>query len=73
MLNCNPIAAPLDTKAKLSCNNGRRVSDPTEYRSLAAASQYLTLTRTDLSHAVQQVSLFMHDPHNTHLQQIKRI
>ncbi|KAK1619722.1 hypothetical protein QYE76_025239 [Lolium multiflorum] len=73
MLNCNPIATPLDTKAKLSCTDGTRVSNPTEYRSLAGALQYLTLTRPDLSHAVQQICLFMHDPRDNHLQQVKRI
>jgi hypothetical protein len=73
MLNCNPISTPLDTKTKLSGQDGHHVSDPSHYRSLAGALQYLTLTRPDLSHAVQQVCLFMHDPHDAHLQLIKRI
>ncbi|KAK1608823.1 hypothetical protein QYE76_032496 [Lolium multiflorum] len=41
--------------------------------SLAGALQYLTLTRPDLSHAVQQICLFMHDPRESHLQLVKRI
>ncbi|KAK1650776.1 hypothetical protein QYE76_068581 [Lolium multiflorum] len=73
MLNCNPITTPVDTKSKLSGNDGRKVADPSEYRSLAGALQYLTLTRPDLSYAVQQICLFMHDPRESHLQLVKRI
>jgi hypothetical protein len=73
MSNCNPIPTPLDTKTKLSSTDGLPVVDPCQYRSLAGALQYLTLTRPDLSHAVQQVCLFMHDPREAHLQLIKRI
>jgi hypothetical protein len=73
MLNCNPISTPVDTKSKLSSRAGKPCSDPTLYRSLAGALQYLTLTRPDLSYAVQQVCLFMHDPRDSHFQLIKRI
>ena len=73
MMNCNPIPTPINTKCKLSASTGPPVDDPSKYRSLAGALQYLTLTRPDLSHAVQQVCLFMHDPRVGHLQLIKRI
>ena len=73
MLNCNPISTPIDTKCKLSANDGKPVTDPSQYRSIVGALQYLTLTRPDLSHAVQQVCLFMHDPREAHLQLVKRI
>ena len=35
--------------------------------------QYLTLTRPDIAHAVQQVCLYMHDPRESHFSLIKRI
>ncbi|GJT91849.1 ribonuclease H-like domain-containing protein [Tanacetum coccineum] len=35
--------------------------------------QYLTFTRPDISYAVQQVCLFMHDPREPHLSALKRI
>ena len=73
MSNCNPISTPIDTKCKLSANDGGPVPDPSNYRRLAGSFQYLTLMRPDLSHAVQQVCLFMHDPRDAHLQLIKRI
>lgn len=52
---------------------GPPVSDPTLYRSLAGALQYLTFTRLDISFAVQQICLFMHDPQEPHLHALKRI
>ncbi|GJV67236.1 ribonuclease H-like domain-containing protein [Tanacetum coccineum] len=43
MLNCNPCRTPVDTKKKLG-PEGSSVTDPTLYRSLAGALQYLTFT-----------------------------
>ncbi|GJV72107.1 ribonuclease H-like domain-containing protein [Tanacetum coccineum] len=52
---------------------GVPVQDPTLYRSLAGGLQYLTFTRLDLSYAVQQVFLYMHDPREPHFAALKRI
>ena len=49
------------------------MADPTDYRSLAGALQYLTFTRPDIAYAVQQVCLYMHDPRESHLAALKRI
>ena len=49
------------------------MADPTAYRSLAGALQYLTFTRPDLIYAVQQVCLHMHDPRESHLAALKRL
>ena len=48
------------------------VFDPTDFRSLAGALQYLTFTWPDISYAVQQVCLHMHDPREPHLAALKR-
>ena len=64
---------PVDTQAKLSADLGDPVADPTAYRSLAGALQYLTFTRPDLTYAVQQVCLHMHDPRESHLAVLKRL
>ncbi|GJX34624.1 ribonuclease H-like domain-containing protein [Tanacetum coccineum] len=37
------------------------------------ALQYLTFTRPDLSYAVQQLCLYMHDPREPHLNAMKRV
>ena len=72
MLNCKPALTPMDTKAKLPAT-GAAVSDPGEYRSIAGALQYLTITRPDIAYAVQQACLHMHDPRECHLAVVKRI
>ncbi|GJT85126.1 ribonuclease H-like domain-containing protein [Tanacetum coccineum] len=72
MVNCNPSRTPVDTESKLG-TTGDVVSDPTLYRSLAGSLQYLTFTRPDISYAVQQVCLHMHDPREPHFSALKRI
>ncbi|XP_057432530.1 uncharacterized mitochondrial protein AtMg00810-like [Lotus japonicus] len=73
MASCNPSATPVDTKQKLSTSAGSPCDDPTLYRSLAGALQYLTFTRPDISYAVQQVCLHMHAPRTEHMLALKRI
>ncbi|WVZ88015.1 hypothetical protein U9M48_034577, partial [Paspalum notatum var. saurae] len=71
MTDCNPCSTPVDTQAKLSEDVGTPVADPTAYRSLAGAMEYLTFTRPDITYAVQQVCLHMHDPRESHLTALK--
>ena len=73
MTDCKPCSTPVDTQAKLSADLGAPVDDSTAYRSLAGALQYLTFTRPDLTYAVQQVCLHMHDPRESHLAALKRL
>jgi hypothetical protein len=73
MLNYNPIATPIDTKCKLFGQDGHTISHPSLYRSPSGALQYLTLTRPDLSYAIQQACLSMHYPREAHFQLVKRI
>ena len=73
MTDCKPYSTPVDTQAKLSAALGAPVADPTAYRSLAGALQYLTFTRPDLTYAVQQVCLHMQDPRESHLAALKRL
>nr|GEV58209.1 putative zinc finger, CCHC-type [Tanacetum cinerariifolium] len=47
--------------------------EPTLHRSFVGALQYLTITRPDLSYAVNQVSQFLHAPTTDHYQSVKRI
>lgn len=71
--NCKPINTHVDTKAKLEATSGPPVDDPTLYRQLAGALQYLTFTRADIAYAVQQIFLYMHDPRAPHFTALKRI
>ncbi|GKD28342.1 ribonuclease H-like domain-containing protein [Tanacetum coccineum] len=62
----------IDTEKKLG-PEGSSVTDPTLYRSLARSLQYLTFTRPDLSYAVEQLCLYMHDPREPYLNATKRV
>jgi hypothetical protein len=73
MRHCKPCSTPVDTSAKVSSTEGSPVADSTHYRGLAGALQYLTFTRPDISYAVQQVCLHMHDPRETRYALIKRV
>lgn len=73
MSTCKPISTPVDSKSKLTANAGSLISDASSYRSLVDALQYRTFTRPDISYAVQQVCLFMHDPREARWQALKCI
>ena len=73
MTGCKPISTPVDVNSKMSAEAGDKIDNPTQYRRLAGALQYLTFTRPDIQYAVQQVCLFMHDPRHQHLTALKRI
>jgi hypothetical protein len=72
MADCKSCTTPVDLNPKLSAE-GDPIADPTDFRSLAGALQYLTFTRPDISYAVQQVCLHMHHPKESHLAALKRI
>jgi len=72
MADCKPCSTPVDTQAKVSATEGPPVADPTAFRSLAGALQYLTFTRPDISYAVQQIYLHMHDPREPQLTALKQ-
>ena len=73
MAQCKPCSTPVDTNPKTSAATGAPVQDPSDFRSLAGALQYLTFTRPDIAYAVQQVCLHMHDPREPHLAALKCI
>ena len=75
MTNCKPVAAPLSVSEKLSVHEGNPLgsNDATNYRSVVGALQYLTLTRPDISFAVNKVCQFLHAPTTVHWTAVKRI
>ncbi|XP_057432842.1 uncharacterized mitochondrial protein AtMg00810-like [Lotus japonicus] len=72
MLEASHVSTPLAAGSHL-VSSGDAYSDPTHYRSLVGALQYLTITRPDLSYAVNTVSQFLQAPTVDHFQAVKRI
>ncbi|XP_068309690.1 uncharacterized mitochondrial protein AtMg00810-like [Pyrus communis] len=64
---------PVPADLKLSLYDGEPHPDTHNYKSVVGALQYLTITRPDISYAVNQVCQFMHAPNNTHWMAVKRI
>ena len=73
MTSCKSSATHVDSKQKLSTSSDTSYEDPSLYRNLVGALQYLTFTRPDISYVVQQVCLHMHAPRTKHMLALKRI
>ncbi|GJR55079.1 ribonuclease H-like domain-containing protein [Tanacetum coccineum] len=70
MVNYNPSRTFVDDESKLG-DDADLVSDPTLYQSLVGSLQYFTFTCLDISYAVQQVCLYMHDHQEPHFSTLK--
>ncbi|XP_026437144.1 uncharacterized protein LOC113335251 [Papaver somniferum] len=73
MLDSKPCSTPVTTDKRASALDGVFLSDPLQYRSLVGALQYFTLTRPDITYAVNYVSQFMQAPRDTHMLLVKHI
>ncbi|CAH9128587.1 unnamed protein product [Cuscuta epithymum] len=72
MIDSKPVSTPLAAGDSL-VSSGPSYYDPTLYRSIIGALQYLTITRPDLSFAVNLVSQFLQSPTEAHFHAVKRI
>ncbi|XP_068319739.1 uncharacterized mitochondrial protein AtMg00810-like [Pyrus communis] len=73
MLECKPCPTPVAAKTSLSATSGSPLPDASLYRQIVGSLQYLTLTRPDISFAVQTVAQFMGRPTTDHMDVVKRI
>jgi hypothetical protein len=75
MENCNPTSTPLSATEQLARDTGTLLSadDSFRYRSVVGGLQYLTLTRPDISFAVNKVCQFLSQPTDVHWEAVKRI
>ncbi|XP_026381076.1 uncharacterized protein LOC113275735 [Papaver somniferum] len=58
---------PMDAHLKLTSEAGTPLPDPSIYRRLIGRLLYLTVTRPDITYAVNYLSQFMQRPHSSHL------
>nr|GEZ69645.1 putative zinc finger, CCHC-type [Tanacetum cinerariifolium] len=72
LLDSKPVSTPLTTN-EVFLSGGPPLTDPTLYRSLVEALQYLTIIGPELSYAVNQATQLLHAPTKAHFQSVKRI
>lgn len=68
-----PSSSPMATGSVLTNEPDSSFEDPHLYRSVVGALQYATLTRPDISFAVNKVSQYMHQPSANHWIAVKQI
>lgn len=62
MLDCKPSQTPMVAGTELYIRNNESYSNPTYYRSVIGALQYLTMIKSDLSFIVNKLSQFSKKP-----------
>ncbi|GKB75086.1 retrovirus-related pol polyprotein from transposon RE2 [Tanacetum coccineum] len=68
-----PIPSPITTTANLHLDDSPLFDDSIKYHQLVGALQYVTLSRPDITYAVNKVCQFMHSPTTNHWSAVKRI
>ncbi|KAK1683231.1 hypothetical protein QYE76_044079 [Lolium multiflorum] len=70
-----PVSTPMCSTDKLSATDGTLLSadESTRYRGIVGGLQYLTMTRPDLSFAVNKVCQYLAAPRCSHWAAVKRI
>jgi hypothetical protein len=73
MAESKPYRAPCVAGTKRSNFESDILPDPTEYRHIVGALQYLTLTWPDIAYLVNQLCQHMHNPTSVHFIAAKRV
>lgn len=73
MLSVKPLPTPMVPTCKLTKIGSEPVTDATFYRSVVGALQYATITKLDITFAVNKVCQFMANPLEAHWAAITRI
>ncbi|XP_019156970.1 PREDICTED: uncharacterized protein LOC109153570 [Ipomoea nil] len=72
MTDCKALATPA-TVTQPATPSLTPFENPTQYRRIVGALQYLTITRPDLSYSVNRLCQFMHSPTDDHWALLKRV
>lgn len=67
------VDTPLEVKVKYHRGESDLLYDPTMFQQLLGSLNYLTITKSDISFVVQQISPFMQSPRPLHLATMCRI
>ncbi|XP_019198280.1 PREDICTED: uncharacterized protein LOC109192146 [Ipomoea nil] len=72
MIDCKPLTTPAAVSQVVSPSSQPH-ENPTQYHRIVGAMQYLTITRPDLSNAINHLCQFMHSPTDEHWVIVKRV
>lgn len=73
MLDANSISSPMVASLKSSKFDSLDFIDATLYHSIVGGLQYLSLTRLDISFAINRICQFMHSPKLSHWSVVKHV
>lgn len=75
MLGCRPSGFPMEQKCKLHLNEDEvdLPTDPARFHRLLGRLQYLTVTRPDITYAVNTLSCFTTEPTRIYMEAAERI
>ncbi|KAM2468135.1 hypothetical protein PS1_009864 [Malus domestica] len=73
LLGVKPAKVPMELDLVLTTTGGDALKDPTRYRRLVGKLIYLTITRPDITYAVNNLSQFMQEPTLHHLKAAHRL
>ncbi|KAM0014676.1 putative RNA-directed DNA polymerase [Helianthus debilis subsp. tardiflorus] len=71
--DCKSVPSPMSSSQTLSLADSAPLSDATKFRQTVGALQYVTLSRPDITYAVNKVCQYMHAPTENHWSAVKRI
>lgn len=73
MLACKPSSVPMTPNLKLSKTEGELIPDAALYRRIVGRLMYLTITRPDISYAVNKLCQFSSAPRTSHLKAVYKV
>ncbi|XP_074359598.1 secreted RxLR effector protein 161-like [Apium graveolens] len=73
LLDCNPTKFPMDPKESITKDEGGKLVDTIQFKSLVGRLCYLVHTRPDIAYSVGIISRFVEKPTIMHLHAAKRL
>ena len=73
MLGCKPASVPMIANLKMSKEDGELIEDREMYRKLVGKLMYLTITRPDITFAVNKLCQYSSAPRTSHLTAVYRV